>query len=132
MTPKEIVAKFDDALDQVDPIDGHLSGTDLTLICEVLAPLLIQIPYNKTEGTHNLISLIRPVEAYTTRYGSEFAEPARVRAYDAKIDDNATSVVRMRMEVAHKSKRVDRGTYKTARRTITNFILSVIEDMLVL
>ena len=63
MTPKEIVAKFVDALEKFEPIDGQLSDTNLTRIREVVAPLLLQIPYDKTGGTHNLIGLIWPVAA---------------------------------------------------------------------
>ena len=60
--------------------------------------------------------------AYTKRYGTEFAKPERVRAYNAKIVDYATAVVR-----AHE--RADCSTYKTARRVTAQFILAVIEDM---
>ena len=55
-------------------------------IQEVLAPLLLQILYDKIVGTYNLIGLIRPVAAYTTRYCVEFAEPARFGTYNATID----------------------------------------------
>ena len=72
MTPREIVAKFADAIKQLEPIEDQPSDTELSLIWEVLAPLLFQIPYDKTEGTHNLIGLIRPVAPYTTRYGADF------------------------------------------------------------
>ena len=128
MTPEEIVKKFSDALEQLEPIDGQPSDTDLTRIREVLAPLLLQIPYDKMEGTHNMIGLIRPVAAYTTRYVTEFTEPACVGAYDAKIDDDSTVVIRARTEAAHKAKRANRGTYKTVRRETAHFILAVIED----
>ena len=69
MTPKEIVEKFADALKKFEPIDGQPSDTNLTQIWEVLAPLLLQIYHDETEGTHNLIVHIWPVEAYTIRYG---------------------------------------------------------------
>ena len=72
MTPKAIVAKLANALRQFDQIYGQPSDTNLTEIREVVAPLLLQIPYEKTEGTHNIIGLIRPVAAYTTRHGAEF------------------------------------------------------------
>ena len=115
MTPEEIVAKFANELEKFEPIDRKPSDTDLTRIREVVAPLLLQTPYDKTVGTTNLIRLIRPVAAYTTRYGAEFVEPTRVGAYDATIDNESTSVVRARTEAAYKAKRTNRGTYKTAR-----------------
>ena len=74
------MAKFADALDKFEPIDGQPSDTDLTRIWVVLETLLLQIPYEKTEGTHILIGLIRPVAAYTMRYGAEFSKTACVRS----------------------------------------------------
>ena len=128
MMLEEIVAKCADAIGKFEPIDGQPSETDLTRIQEVVAPLLLQIPYDKTGGTHNLIGLIQPVTAYTTRYGTEFAEPTQVGAYDTTIDENATSLVRVLTEAAHKAKRDNCGTYKTARQETAHFILPVIED----
>ena len=46
---------FSDALEQLDPIDGHPSDTNLTRIREVVALLLLQIPYDKT-GAHTTSS----------------------------------------------------------------------------
>ena len=109
-------------------MDGQPSGTNLTRIREVVAPLFLRIPYNKTGGTHHLISLIRPMAAYTTRYGAEFAEPTQIGAYDVTIDDDYTTVVRTRTEASRKAKRADCGTYKTTRREIAQFTLAVVND----
>ena len=129
MTPKDIVVKFANALEQFEPIDSQKSDTDLTRIQEVLAMLLLQIPHDETEVTHKLIGLIRPVAAYTTCYGAEFTKPARVGAYDATIDDDSTVVIRARTEAAHKAKCADRGTYETAWRETVQFVLAGIKDM---
>ena len=66
MTSEDIVAKFADALEQFQLIDGQPSDTDLTQIREVVAPLLLQTPQNDTGVTHNPIGLIRPVAADTS------------------------------------------------------------------
>ena len=116
MTPEEIVAKFADVLEKFEQIDVQPSDTDLTRIREVVVPLLLQIPYKKTGGTHNLICLIWPMAAYTMRYGAEFAKPTRVGTYDTTIDDDDTAVVRARTDAVQKAKRADRGTYKTEQR----------------
>ena len=55
-------------------------------------------------------------------------EPTRVGAYDLEIDDNATAVVRARLEAAHKAWRADCATYDTARQETTQFVLAVIAD----
>ena len=49
-------------------------------------------------------------------------------AYDATIDDDAPAVFCARTEAAHKEKRTNRGTYETARRETTQFILAAVED----
>ena len=93
MTPEDIMAKFADTIKKFKPIDSQLSDTNLTQVWEVLVPLLLQIPYDKTGGTQNLIGLIQSVAEYTTRPGAKFAEPTFVGAYNATIDDNATAIV---------------------------------------
>ena len=90
-------------------------------------PLLLQIPYNKTGVTHNLIGLIRPVSAYTTRYVAAFVEPTGVGAYDATIGDNAMAIVCARTEAGHKANIADPGTYETMRQETEQFILVVVK-----
>ena len=115
MNPEDIVAKFAQSLNNFEPIDRKPSDSDLTRIREAVAPLLLLIPYDETGAVHNLIGLIRPEAAYVPRYGEAFPEPTRVGEYDKNIDDNATDVVRVRSEAAHKSKCADRATYETAQ-----------------
>ena len=103
MTPEEILAKFAHSLDNFKPIVGQTSDSDLTILLEAVAPLLLQIPYDETGEFHNLICLIRLEAAYVARYGEAFPEPARVGAYDKTIDDNSTAVVRARTKAAHKA-----------------------------
>ena len=49
MTPKEIMEIFSNALESFELINGQPSDSNLTQIWEVLATLLLQIPYDKTE-----------------------------------------------------------------------------------
>ena len=90
--------------------------------------LFLQIPYDKTGGKQNLVSLIRQVAANTTRYGAEFSKLTRVGAYYATIDDDATAVFRTCTKAAHKAKHSDRVTYKTVWRDPAQFILDTVED----
>ena len=128
MTPKKILKKFAHSLDNFKPIDGQPSDSDLTRLQEAVAPLLLQIPYDKTGAVHNLIGLIRPEATYVACYGEAFPKPTRVGAYDKNIDDDATAVVRTHSKVAHKAKRADRATYETAQRETTQFLLTVVAD----
>ena len=79
--------------------------TDLTRLWEAVALLLLQIPYDKTGGKHNLIGIIQSKTAYVKRYGEAFPEPKRVGAYNLEIDDDATAVFWVRLEAAHKARR---------------------------
>ena len=116
------------ALDNFDPITDQPSDSDLTRLREDIAPLLLQIPYDETGGVHNLIGIVRAKPAYLKRYGEAFPKPTRVGAYDLDIDNDATAVVRARLEAAHKARRADRATYDTARRETTQFVLAVVAD----
>ena len=116
MTPDEIVAKFATALDHFDPITDQPSDTDLTRLREVVAPLHLQIPYDETGGTHNLIGIIRAKPAYLKRYGEALPKPTRVGVYDLDIDNNAMAVIRARLEAAHKAWRADRATFENGRQ----------------
>ena len=48
MTPDKIVAKFATAVNHFKPITEQPSDTDLTIIWEAVAPLLLQILYDET------------------------------------------------------------------------------------
>ena len=122
------MANFAHELEKFEPITGQPSDTNLTRLWEAVAPLLLQIPYDETGGVHNLIGLIRPKTAYVARYGEAFPYPKRVGAYDPDIDDDATAVVRARLEASHKAKRADRVTLETARWETTQFVLAVVAD----
>ena len=128
MTPEEIVAKFAHALNNFEPITGQPSDTELTRLQEAVAPLLLQILYDETGAKQNLIGLIRPKAAYVACYGEAFPDPKRVRDYNPDIDNNATAVVRARLEAAHKVKCADRATFETARRETTQFVIAVVAD----
>ena len=128
MTPDKIVAKFFAALDNFEPITDQPSDTDLTRLREAIAPLLLQIPYDETGGTHNLIGIFRAKLAYLKRYGEAFPEPTRVGAYDLEINNDATAVVRARLGGAHKARSTDRATYDTARQETAQFVLAVVAD----
>ena len=119
MTPDEIVAKFSADLDHFEPFLDQPSDTDLTGLQEAVALLLLQIPYDKTGGTHNLIGIIRAKPAYLKRYGKAFPKAKRVGAYDLEINNNATAVVRTRLEAAHKARRADRATFETTGQETT-------------
>ena len=64
MSPEEIVAKFVEALELFEPIEGQPSIRNLTEIAEVLTQLLLQIPFDETEGKDNLVGIINSATTY--------------------------------------------------------------------
>ena len=89
MSPEEIVAKFAEALELFEPIEGQPSIRNLTEIAEVLTQLLFQTPFDETEGKDNIVGIINLATTYRSRYGQVFVIPKRVGAYDETIADGA-------------------------------------------
>ena len=99
MSPEEIVAKFSEALELFKPMEGQPSIRDLTKISEVLTQLLLQIPFNETEGKDNLVRVINSATNYRSVYGHLFVIPQRVSAYDETIADDTKAALRANMDV---------------------------------
>ena len=59
--------------------------------------MLLQIPFDESEGKENLIGIINSATTYRSRYGKAFVVPKRVGAYDEIIADNAKAAVREKM-----------------------------------
>ena len=60
----------------------YIGGYYLTRIREAVAPLILQIMYDKTGAVHNSIGLFRTEAAYVWRYGATFPKLAIVGAYN--------------------------------------------------
>eukprot|EP00804_Cyclotella_cryptica_P026586 CCRYP_014019-RA/>CCRYP_014019-RA protein AED:0.29 eAED:0.29 QI:0/-1/0/1/-1/1/1/0/130 len=80
MTLEEITTAFAMATTMFQPITGQPSDTDLTVICNVLYPLLLDIPYDE-DGMHNLIGLIEPTTLYTATCGAHNSLLHRTRLH---------------------------------------------------
>ena len=64
----------------------------------------MEIPYDHLGGLHSLTGLITKTTTYTAEHGNvPFVRPTRLPLYDANIPDNATTVVRVKLETAHKA-----------------------------
>jgi hypothetical protein len=92
MMPEEITTLFATAATLFQPIAGQLTNDNLMALCDVLYPLLLDIPFDM-DGTHNLIGLIKPMPLYTMTWGMAFPIPLQPPAYPA-IADDASAVVR--------------------------------------
>ena len=127
MTPEEITTLFATAATTFQPIAGQPTDDDLTAFCDVLYPLLLDIPYDM-DGTHNLIGLIEPTPSYTTTWGKAFPIPPRPPAYPA-IADDASAVVRARREAEHAILVKDYASYDAAERAAAKFIHDAVDEI---
>ncbi len=115
--PDTITLLFKEAQDSFPPIKGKPTDDDLLLIRETLLPILMEIPYNQLGGIHSLMAILWDTVTYATDHGGNaFKCPIRLPLYDGSITDNATTVVCVRAEAAHKAHLDNYASYKAAER----------------
>jgi hypothetical protein len=105
MRPDAITLLFKKAFDVFPPIKGKLTDDDLLAIREVLLPILMVIPFDLLGGVHSLTALLTDDAKYAAAHsGMTFMRPKGLPLYDDTIADDASTVVRVRAEAAHKSR----------------------------
>jgi hypothetical protein len=127
MTPEEIITTFTTAAAAFQPIVGQPTDDDLTLLRDMLYPLLLQIPYDEA-GTHNLIGILEPDATYTATWHNPFPIPNRPPTYPA-IPDAATAVVRAREEAMHAVLVKDYAAFEAAERATAKFIRDNVDEL---
>ncbi len=103
MMPAAITCLFKEAHDAFPPLKGKPSNNDLLAIQETLLPLLMVIPYDQLNRVHSLTAILTKAVKYKANHGAKFVCSACLPLYDKMIADNATTVVRVCAEAAHKS-----------------------------
>jgi len=121
------------ATEEFSPIIGQPTDDDIFKIREALMPILHNIEYANFVpaggNAHNLVGLIQETAAYMADWHAAFPRPACPAPYDTNIDDNATSVVKNRMEAAHRTLINDYNAYVAAKKGISNFIQTVVDEV---
>jgi hypothetical protein len=104
MTPDAITLLFKEACNSFPPIEGKPTDDNLLSIQEMLLPILMEIPYDQLGGIHSLMAILWDTVTYAADHGGNaFKCPVRLPLYDGNIADNATTVIRIRAEAAHKA-----------------------------
>jgi len=130
MTPNAITLLFKEARDAFPPIEGKPTDDNLLSIRETLLPILMEVPYHQLGGVHSLTSLITDDVRYATEHGGNaFKRPIRLPLYDSSIKDNATTVVRVRAEAAHKACLDDYASFEAAERGAAKFLREVVDEV---
>jgi hypothetical protein len=130
MSPEAITHLFKEAYDTFPPLEGKPTDEDLLAIRETLLPLLMVIPYDQLKGIHSLTAILAEAAKYKAKHGNaKFVRPSRLSLYDKNIADDATTVVRVRAEAAHKSRLDDYASYKAAERGVAKFLRDVVDEI---
>ena len=127
MTPEKITTAFTMAATMFQPIAGQPSDDDITVLRNVLYPLLLDIPYDE-DGTHNLIGLIKPTTSYMATWGTPFPPPPCPPAYPI-IDNVATAVIRAHREAEHAILVCDFASYEAAECATAKFIRKAVDEI---
>ena len=130
MTPEAITHLFKEAYDTFPPLEGKPSDDDLLAIREALLPLLMVVPYDQLNGVHFLTAILTEAVKYEAEHGNAiFVRPSRLPLYDKNIADDATSVVRVCAEAAHKARLDDYASYEAAERGVAKFLRDVVDEI---
>ncbi len=123
MTPEAITHLFKEAYDTFPPLEGKPTDNDLFAIRETLLPLLMIIPYNQLNGIHSLTAILAEAAKYEAEHGNtKFVRPTCLPLYDKNIANDATTVVCVCAEVAHKSRLDVYASYEAAKRGVAKFL----------
>jgi hypothetical protein len=130
MMPDAITLLFKEAYDSFPPIKGKPTDDDLLAIREAILPLLIVIPYDLLTEVHSLMTILMEAAKYEAYHGNHtFVHPFRLPLYDTTIADDATTVIHVRAEAAHKSHLVDYAAYEAAEHGVAKFLRDVIDTV---
>jgi len=112
------------------PLEGKPTDDDLLAIKECLLPLLMVNSYDQLKGIHSLTAILTEDAKYEAEHGNaQFVLPVRLHLYDKNIADNATTVVRVRAEAAHKSCLDDYASFEAAGRGVAKFLRDVVDEI---
>ncbi len=130
MMPDAITLLFKEARNSFPPIKGKLTDDNLLLIWETLLPILMEIPYNQLRGIHSLMAILTDTVTYPANHGSNaFKCPIRLPLYDGSIADDATMVVRVQAEAAHKARLDYYASYKAAEHGASKFLRETVDKV---
>ena len=88
MNTKYTLTALKEVTDTFGDIDMKPTDDDMYCMNITLLSILLNIPYNQVDATHNLSGLITPSAKYTTNYGMDFNRPTCPGPYFPTI--NAT------------------------------------------
>jgi hypothetical protein len=130
MTPDAITLLFREAGEAFPPFEGKPTDDDLMAIREMLLPIFMEIPYDQLRGVHSLTAILTDLLRYAADHGGiAFKRPAHLPLYNKNIAGNATTVVHVCAESAHRARLNDYASYKAAERGAAKFLRKVVGEV---
>ena len=112
--PEDISTLFTEASELFAAIFGQPTDANLHELRKVLFPILLDIPYDLTEGKQKLIGIISDDTDYNRDYGLSFVRLAQKAAYDDTLTKNANNIIRTKSEAMWKTAISDELLYDVA------------------
>jgi hypothetical protein len=128
MMTNVITCLFKEANDASPPLKEKPSNNDLLAIWETLLPLLMVIPYDQLNRIQSLTAILTMAVKYEAN-GAKFVCPAHLPLYAKTIADDATTVVHVCAEAAHKSQLDDYTSYKAAKQGVAKFLHNIVDEI---
>ena len=98
------------------------------MIRETLLPILMEIPYNELEGVHSLTAILSdPVRYAIDHGGNTIVRPSCLPLYNKNIANDASTVVQVCEEAAHRAHLGNFASYKAAERSAVKFLLATVD-----
>jgi hypothetical protein len=88
------------------------------------------ISYDQLGRIHSLVVILIEATKYEADHDNKkIVRPQRLPLYDDTIADDATAVVQVRSEAAHKSCLDDYASYEAAERGVAKFLRDVVDEI---
>jgi hypothetical protein len=108
---------------------GRPTDNNLLLIRETLLPILMEITYDQLGGDHSLTGLLTDPARYVANHGATFVRPICLPLYNGTTTNNATTVVCVCTELAHKACLDNFTSYKAAKRGAAKFLRDTVNKV---
>lgn len=130
MSSEDITALFAGARDKIPPFIGQPTDQSIHDVKEVLLPILLEIPYDRSDGKHNLVGLLVDSADYIADYGAGEAlpRPKRLGAYPPNVSGTVSAGERAEIVAKHRASQDDYAVYDATERELRRFLLDTFDE----
>ena len=129
MTPDETITVLKEATDTFGDISVKPTDNDMSRMNKTLLPILLEIPDDQVDATHNLSGLITPSVKYTKKYGTAFKCSKRPKPYCTTITATMPDADQRKSKATHSSQKEDYQLYKAIEIGTMRFLTMTVDKM---